>query len=130
MRAILILTLGLSITYCSPEHRHGDIAPATTTDTTEGTKGGGDTVAVDDDRIAFSEVVARVLEPTGCFDCHGKFKNFADISKRIVPGSPEQSRLFVRASTDMPPIEEGYLPLSEEQIALLRDWIAQGARTE
>ncbi len=124
MRIFILTVLSLSTLYCSPEHRHANSDSSTINKPV----GGTDSDSSEDNRIPFSEVVVRVLQPAGCFDCHGKYKNIDNVRKVIVVGAPELSRFYLRASTDMPPIEEGYLPLSEEQLGVLSDWISQGAR--
>lgn len=52
--------------------------------------------------------------------------------KAIVPGSPDESELIARISADdeyirMPPEDHGR-PLSENEIAILKQWIAEGAK--
>ncbi|HIC00395.1 TPA: hypothetical protein EYO63_11910 [Candidatus Poribacteria bacterium] len=81
-----------------------------------------------------------------CTQCHGTDDKAADLSldsatalseanadgEIIVPGNPEESELFRRISLPagdgdiMPPAEEGD-PLTQEQIELIRQWIAEGA---
>lgn len=123
MRFWIVLLLGSMIVFCSPEHRRGT-APGITSAESEPAQ---DVIDAAEGQLRFSMVVEDVLQPAGCFDCHGKYKNIDNIRKAVVPGAPEQSRLYIRASTDMPPIEDGYPPLSEEQLSLLREWILQGA---
>ena len=80
-----------------------------------------------------------------CFACHGpdaatrKTKLRFDIESSaravIVPGHPEQSAIIRRISSDntsvrMPPAYMGREKLKPEQIELIRDWIAQGAKWE
>ena len=53
----------------------------------------------------------------------------------IVPGDPDSSELFLRVSTSdtarrMPPAAMGHERLSDHEIELLRDWIAEGAQWE
>lgn len=84
----------------------------------------------------------RVLEAT-CFRCHGKdgsqeggFGYVLDVKqlkerKRVVPGSPEKSRLFLRmVSMDensvMPPADESPRP-TKADIDAVGKWIAAGA---
>src|SRR5262249_2223204 len=77
-----------------------------------------------------------------CFDCHGegeKLRGELDLRLRrlalkggesgpaIVPGKPEKSLLYEKiAKGEMPKREK---KLSAEQIALIKRWIATGART-
>ncbi|MEN3941703.1 DUF1549 domain-containing protein [Prosthecobacter sp. SYSU 5D2] len=80
-----------------------------------------------------------------CFSCHSekqvkpkgglKLDSAAAIieSGSLVPGKPEESDLLARVSlphTDedvMPPLEGGAQPLSAEERAVLKQWIADGA---
>lgn len=122
LRLFTLILLSSLFFSCSPEYRSGEPS-ANDFDSTNGSLEPSPS-----DALPFSEVVEKVFKPSGCFDCHGKYKTYATMAKIVVPGSPETSRLFLRASTDMPPIEEGYLPLSTDQLELLRQWILQGAR--
>ncbi|MFO1460338.1 MAG: PSD1 and planctomycete cytochrome C domain-containing protein [Verrucomicrobiota bacterium] len=89
----------------------------------------------------FEKDVRPILK-AHCFDCHGEGdqkKGGLDVRLRhlliqggeegpaLVPGKPEQSLLFRR-------VESGEMPkrdkkLSAAEIAILRSWIASGART-
>ena len=79
-----------------------------------------------------------------CFKCHGPDENSREADLRldqrqdaidfsaIVPGSPDESSLLERITTDdselrMPPSGD---PLSEKQINALRSWIEAGAQYE
>jgi hypothetical protein len=84
----------------------------------------------------------RPILKANCFDCHGegeKLKGGLDVRLRrlilqggnegpaIVPGKPDKSLLFTM-------VHEGEMPkrdkkLTKEQIALIKDWIAAGAKT-
>ncbi len=97
------------------------------------------------DRIDFNAHVRPILN-TQCTACHGGVKAAGGISfvfredalrkgesgkLAIVPGKPDDSELIRRiTSTDpdyrMPHVDHGP-PLPKEQIALLRQWIAEGA---
>ena len=89
----------------------------------------------------------RPILSDNCFQCHGPDENKRDAElrldrkedafgihdgiTRIVPGTPGESELFRRISaTDpgirMPPHDSGQ-SLTDQQILLIRDWIAQGA---
>lgn len=97
-------------------------------------------------KIDFNRDIRPILSET-CFQCHGPDANQRKADLRldtkdglfrkiddhatIVPGKLDESELFLRvSSTDpqeqMPPPKFGK-PLSAAQIALIRDWIAQGA---
>lgn len=100
-----------------------------------------------DGAIDFNRDIRPILS-SRCFTCHGPDESHrtgglrldlrddaigpADSGERaIVPGSPEQSELLARVSTDhsfmrMPPTETGP-GLTETEIRVLRDWIEQGA---
>lgn len=124
MRILILLIFAVSALRCSPEHRSGNVSGITDLES----PGGDGKTEVNPDALPYSEVVKNVFEPAGCFDCHGKFRKYETIIKTVdltVP--PEQTKLYRRSATDMPPIEEGYLPLTPEQLDLIREWIAQGA---
>ncbi len=96
------------------------------------------------ERLDFLVDVRPVLERR-CFECHGdkkrpkgdlKLTDMAQVMARaadeaaLVPGDPEASLLYRRIvlpaeHEDVMPPEE---PLPAEEIALLRRWIAEGAR--
>lgn len=95
--------------------------------------------------VEFFETAIRPLLVERCQSCHGPDKQWAslrldsrdlvlqggDSGPAIVPGHPEQSELINRVSeTDddlrMPPAKGGK-PLTAQQIANLRQWIADGA---
>lgn len=91
-----------------------------------------------DDKVDFSKSIKPILEKT-CLECHGATKDKGDLrlhtkeaalAHAVVPGKPEESELFKRVSLPkdhddiMPPKGE---PLTAEQVAVLKAWIAQGA---
>ena len=99
--------------------------------------------------IDFNAQIRPILNQN-CTACHGGVKAAGDISfvyrevktqvgKKsghpvIVPGKPEESEMIARVTSAdreyrMPPAEHGPA-LSAEQIALLREWIRQGAPWE
>ncbi len=100
-----------------------------------------------DGTIDFNRDIRPILS-NRCFTCHGPDEATRTGGLRldmrddaigpansgahaIVPGSPEDSELLARVSTDfsfmrMPPAETGP-GLTEEEIRLLHDWIEQGA---
>src|SRR5258708_4715852 len=87
----------------------------------------------------------RPILAENCFKCHGPDEKARVASlrldtqdgawkKAIVPGKPAQSPLFQRVSSTvvfvkMPPPASGKV-LKPEQVAILRDWIAQGGKYE
>jgi hypothetical protein len=84
----------------------------------------------------------RPILKTHCFDCHGegeKLRGGLDLRLRrlmlkggdegpvIVPGKPDKSPLFIMVDGgDMPKREK---KLTREQVALIKKWIAAGAKT-
>lgn len=107
--------------------------------------------AVGAERISFNEHI-RPIFADRCFKCHGPDSTTREVGLRldqeaiakselddtgnvpIVAGKPEQSELFARlVSTDpdsqMPP-PDSRLAVSEHEIALVRQWIEEGADWE
>ena len=99
-----------------------------------------------DELVDFDRDIRPILSDN-CFQCHGPDKENRDAElrldrkenafgihngvARIVPGTPGESELFRRVSatdpeTRMPPKDSGRI-LTDQQIHLIRDWIAQGA---
>ena len=88
-----------------------------------------------DGRISYAQHIRPILV-SRCLRCHGSDNQEADLrldirvpQRAVVPGDADQSELIRRViSTDaderMPP--EGR-PLSDEEVALLRRWIDEGA---
>jgi mono/diheme cytochrome c family protein len=84
----------------------------------------------------------RPILKAQCFDCHGegeKLKGGLDLRLRrlmlaggddgpaIVPGKPDESRLYKKVlAGEMPKRDK---KLTTEQVALIKEWIASGART-
>ena len=100
-------------------------------------------------RVSFNRDVRPILSDK-CFRCHGADQHTREADLRldlkssavadrdghraITPGSPEESELFRRVTSDdeslrMPPVDEP-LQLSAQEITLLRLWIEQGAQYE
>lgn len=99
-------------------------------------------------RVGFDEHI-RPLLSAHCVSCHGGVQQASDLSliyresaiaeagsgeRAIVPGDPEASELLRRVASDdpdlrMPPADHGPA-LSPHQIALLKQWIEQGAEWE
>ncbi len=103
----------------------------------------GSAVARADEPVDFNRQI-RPIFARHCIACHGGVTRSGGMSflypetvlppgdAVVVPGKPEESELFRRiTSTDpdyrMPPPEKGD-GLREEEIELIRRWIAQGAR--
>ncbi|REK23595.1 MAG: DUF1553 domain-containing protein [Planctomycetota bacterium] len=88
----------------------------------------------------FESEVAPLLR-SRCMNCHrtDEAQGELDLSRRltalmggesgavIVPGAPDESLLIDYVSGDDPEMPKTGKPLTAEQIALLRDWIAAGA---
>ncbi len=100
----------------------------------------------DDKQIDYSRDVRPILA-VNCFRCHGADEGHREAMLRldtfsgatqvnddhaaVVPGSPDKSELIARITTDnpehqMPPAETGQ-KLNDEQIKILKTWIAEGA---
>ena len=79
-----------------------------------------------------------------CLNCHVGYPDFSDtdvdaiykiVKDRVIPGRPEDSRLFLKVNCDAPPTGGARMPLNQPPLSLLQqelihDWIAQGARGE
>lgn len=98
--------------------------------------------------VQFNRDIRPILSDR-CFACHGPDAGNRKAGLRldieaaakaelrqgrvpIVPGQPDQSELFRRITTEkkalrMPPAYAGHDALSPQQIALIRQWIEQGA---
>jgi len=103
--------------------------------------------------ISYNFQVRPILSDK-CFNCHGPDANKRQAGLRLdiaeeaykalqehprahalVPGNPELSELFVRVSTTdtaikMPPTSSNLPGLSEDEIAIIKKWIKQGAKYE
>jgi hypothetical protein len=97
-----------------------------------------------DEPVDFNKQIRPILNKH-CTSCHGGVKQAAEISFVyaetvlppdgwiVEPGDPDSSSLMDRITTDdpdlrMPPPDEHPEPLAEQEIALLRRWIKQGAQ--
>lgn len=91
--------------------------------------------------VDFNQQIRPILNKH-CTSCHGGVRQAGDVSfiyrqqtldsGIIVPGEPDESELISRVTSDdpelrMPPPADHPEPLTQAQVALLRDWIAQGA---
>lgn len=98
------------------------------------------------DSIEFNQDVAPLFA-RACTKCHGGVKQAADLSfvdareafsedrGLVAPGSPKSSEILRRITSQdpdeqMPPPGEGIEPFSSEEIAVVRDWIKQGAHVQ
>jgi len=98
--------------------------------------------------VVFNRDVRPILSDR-CFQCHGPDSanrstplrldtaegaavDLMSGGRAVVPGDPAASKLLERVTSDdpvrrMPPSYEGHAKLSDEEIDVLRRWIAQGA---
>ncbi len=107
----------------------------------------------DSDEVSYNRDIRPLLSDR-CFTCHGPDDAKRDGDLRldiadgqlspfqarndhfvIKPGDPESSELWKRLTTDdpslrMPPHKSEKKPLSDDQRALIRKWIEQGAKFE
>ena len=100
-------------------------------------------------KIGFNQQIRPIL--SACFSCHGPDEKHREASLRldtlegatadhdgsraIVPGKPDESELLERVVSHdqdeiMPPPKSKKPPLSDADVALLREWISQGAPYE
>lgn len=103
-----------------------------------------------DGKVDFNRDIRPILSEN-CFACHGPDEKRRDGDRRldiregaiadsdgiiaIVPGKPEESDLLIRIRSHdqdeiMPPPKAKKSPLTEQQIALITRWIAEGAEYE
>ena len=99
-----------------------------------------------DERPSFSQDIQPIFTRS-CTSCHGGVKQASDLSfvnaatvvppegYVVEPGKPEESELMRRILSEdpderMPPPEDHPHPLSEGEIALIREWIRSGAEWE
>ena len=104
------------------------------------------------DQISYNFHVRPILSDN-CFACHGPDANKRESGLRldepeaayaalkdypnlhaIVPGQPEQSEAFRRIlsnnADEMMPPPSSNLSLTEEEVEIIKNWIAQGAQYE
>ena len=101
----------------------------------------GASVNTDSDHLTFEAQVRPILQ-AACFHCHGedgKFKGDLDLrlqrlileggehGSALVAGQPEKSLLLQKIRSGKMP--KGQAKLSDEDIARIGEWIAQGAKT-
>ncbi|MBK5290764.1 MAG: PSD1 domain-containing protein [Acidobacteriia bacterium] len=93
--------------------------------------------------VSFSKDVQPLLEAR-CLKCHGEKMQLAKLDLRtreaalkggekgpaFIPNQPEQSSLYRKVAGLEKPLMPMDGKLSEAEIAILRDWIAQGAKWE
>lgn len=74
-------------------------------------------------KISFTELKQKVLSSNRCLNCHGFFANEEEALKRVEPGRPELSILYIL-------MESGNMPLggpkvSDEDLGFLKTYIEQ-----
>jgi hypothetical protein len=104
--------------------------------------------------VSFSQQIQPIFNNNGCVGCHGgsggltlapgqSYNNLVKVNaqagcttkKRVLPGNPDESVLYIRisattTSTECGPnsrMPQGGPRLPQATIDLVRDWIAQGA---
>lgn len=99
---------------------------------------------IPDGRVDFNQQIRPILTQY-CTSCHGGVKQAGDVSfvypEQVLPpdgwivepGDPEASVLIERIKSDdpderMPPPDEHPDPLPDEKIALLEQWVSEGAK--
>ncbi|HXJ37649.1 MAG TPA: c-type cytochrome domain-containing protein, partial [Bryobacteraceae bacterium] len=90
-------------------------------------------------QIEFNREIRPILSDR-CFMCHGPDASHRQAGLRFdLPTGdltrPEIQRELLRRVAEtgnhrMPPASSGKAPLTEREIRLLRDWVAQGAKTQ
>ena len=105
--------------------------------------------------ISFSQHVQPIFNNNGCVSCHGgsgglfltqgqSYQNLVNVNaqaactnkKRVLPGNPGESVLYIRVESNTPNTEcgvnsrmpQGSPRLPEETINVIKDWILQGAK--
>lgn len=90
--------------------------------------------AADSTTVTFSQVNQNVFQ-SSCVSCHSgsgspagvDLSTFDGVSGQVVPGSPQQSKIYQEISDGkMPPT--GALP--QDQIQQVSDWITAGAKND
>ncbi len=82
--------------------------------------------------VTFTEVSQQILQPK-CVGCHSggnqpnlsSYAGFATNTAYVVPGNPSASALYDAVQSGAMP--QGGPPLSADQVALIGNWISQGA---
>src|SRR6187399_1183742 len=96
-----------------------------------------DATPATNDVIKMRGVQTIVHEYCGTSNCHGgpispKFNSYPDVMKYVVPGQPEQSKLWEMITTNdfnkaMPPVNSSH-ELNTKDKAIIYNWIYNGAR--
>ena len=96
-----------------------------------------DATPATNDIIKMRGVQTILREYCGTSNCHGgpidpKFNTYADVMKYVVPGRPEQSKLWEMITTNdfnkaMPPVNSNH-DLNTNDKAIIYNWIYNGAK--
>lgn len=105
--------------------------------------------------VSFSQQIQPIFNSYGCVSCHGgsgglfltpgqSYSNLVNVNaqagcttkKRVLPGNPHESVLYILISSNTPDTEcglnsrmpKGSPRLPQATIDLVRDWISQGAK--
>jgi hypothetical protein len=106
-------------------------------------------------QVSFSQQIQPIFNNSGCVGCHGgsgglfliqgqSYSNLVNVNaqagcttkKRVLPGNPDESVLYIRVSSNTPDTQcgpnsrmpQGSPRLPQASIDLIRDWILQGAQ--
>jgi outer membrane lipoprotein-sorting protein len=79
---------------------------------------------------------AQTVLRARCLPCHSRgsrlggheFETYEGVLRAVKPGDPDGSLLIRVVSPPNPTMPQGGSPLSAEQVRLLRDWVAAGAK--
>ena len=85
--------------------------------------------------VTFQQVSQQILQPK-CISCHSgsnapnltSYASFATNTAYIVPGNPSQSPLYQAVQSGAMP--QGGPPLTQAELALIYDWIQEGAQND
>lgn len=115
-----VLIILLTLTSCLPSMDKSSLkfeAPETPSVTPIGSD--------EDQQVAFENLKTNILIPK-CVQCHSKWSSEFQFQKFIIPGDPENSRLFDSVKTGRMPIGDK-LPLTSAELEMVRSYI-QNAR--
>lgn len=76
--------------------------------------------------IDFATVSAKVFQPY-CIQCHHHFNDYSKIMDHVTAGDPSKSEIYTRLMNNGGDMPKNGSPLPADAVALLRDWITQGA---
>ncbi len=100
--------------------------------------------SLDSEELSFNRDIRPILSEN-CFSCHGPDESSREAELRldthdgfvggenptVVPGKPDESEMITRITTtdseDLMPPEDSHKELTSKEIALLTQWVAEGA---